>query len=197
MLGLRTGLEKIFLFYFHNMVTATGPENLESLMKAELTADVFSESLVPGSVSDETAVTPTTKKHQFNRNKRKGPPYSKKKRTDYAILRYVSRNERQDSTGGSLTSSRSGFSTLSTAKDDYIREKKRIAGEIFDMAMANEINNAVHTSLKKRQKMESPERIICCTLQPRRPQTYISLHYNRVWQGQMQERNKDRRNVLQ
>ena len=43
--------EKSYLLYCHTMITA---ENLESLMKAELSADVFSESLVPGSVSDET-----------------------------------------------------------------------------------------------------------------------------------------------
>jgi len=141
--------EKSYLLYFHNMITATGAENLESLMKAELSADVFSESLVPGSVSDETAVTPATKKHQFNRNKRKGPPSSTKEQTDNAILRYISRNEHRDSTGGSLTSSRSGFSTSSTAKDDYIREKKRMAVEIFDIAMAKEITDAVDTSLKK------------------------------------------------
>ena len=39
------------------MITATGAENLESLMKAEVTADAFAGSLEPGSVSDETAVT--------------------------------------------------------------------------------------------------------------------------------------------
>jgi hypothetical protein len=94
--------EKSYLLFCHTMITA---ENLESLMKAELSADVFSESLVPGSVSDETAVTPTRKKHQFNWNKRKGPPSSTKEQTDNAIFRYIFRNERQDSTGGSLTSS--------------------------------------------------------------------------------------------
>jgi hypothetical protein len=37
-----------YLLYFHNMVTATGAENIESLTKAELSRDVFSESSVPG-----------------------------------------------------------------------------------------------------------------------------------------------------
>ncbi len=40
MLGSKTGLENVFLLYFHNMITAIGAENLESLMKAELSTDV-------------------------------------------------------------------------------------------------------------------------------------------------------------
>ena len=140
--------EKSYLLYFHNMITATGAENLESLMKAELSADVFSESSVPGICADtEIAVTPTAKKNRMK--KKTGPPSSTKEQTDNAILRYISRTEQQDSTGGSITSSRSAFSTASTAKDDYIREKKRMAVEVFDIAMEKEITDAVDTSLKK------------------------------------------------
>ncbi|KAI2498389.1 hypothetical protein MHU86_16086 [Fragilaria crotonensis] len=118
--------EKSYLLYFHNMITATGAENLESLMKAELNVEVFAESSVPGfHAGDETAppVTPTAKKHRMNR--KTGPPSNTKEQTDNAILRYISRTEQQYSTagGGSVTSSRSGLSTASTAKDDYIREK--------------------------------------------------------------------------
>ncbi len=42
---------KSYLLYFHNIITATGAENIESLMKAELSRDVFSESSVPGLAS--------------------------------------------------------------------------------------------------------------------------------------------------
>ena len=60
--------EKSYLLYFHNMITATGADNLESLTKAELSAKVFAELSVPGCLADnETAVAPTAKKHQRNR----------------------------------------------------------------------------------------------------------------------------------
>ena len=68
------------------MITATGAENLESLMKAELSSDVFAESSVPGLCADtEIAVTPTAKKHRIRR--KTGPPSSTKEQTDNAILR--------------------------------------------------------------------------------------------------------------
>ena len=76
---------------------------------AELSAEVFAESSVPGFLEDdETAVTPTAKEHRMNR--KIGPPSSTKEQTDKAILRYISRTKQLDSTGGdSITSSRSGF----------------------------------------------------------------------------------------
>jgi hypothetical protein len=40
--------EKGYLLYFHNMIAATGAENLESLMKAQLSQDVFAESSIKG-----------------------------------------------------------------------------------------------------------------------------------------------------
>ena len=76
------------------MIRATGAENLESLMKAELSAEVFAESSVSGCLADdETAVTP--KNHRMNR--KTGPPSSTKEQADNAI-------------------STAAF----TAKDDYI-----------------------------------------------------------------------------
>ena len=95
----------------------------------------------------EIAVTPTAKKHRMKRETR--PLSSTKEQTDNAILRYISRTEEQESSRGSMTSSRSGFSTASTAKDDYIREEKWMAVEVFDIAMEKEITDAVDTSLKK------------------------------------------------
>ncbi len=76
------------------MSTATGAENLESLMKAELSAEIFAGSSVSGCLTDdETAVTP--KKHRMSR--KTGPPSSTKEQADNAI-------------------STAAF----TAKDDYI-----------------------------------------------------------------------------
>jgi hypothetical protein len=40
---------------------------------------MFAETLVPGSVSGETSVTPIARKHQINRNRMIGPPSSTKK----------------------------------------------------------------------------------------------------------------------
>ena len=37
--------EKAYLLYFHNMISATGAENIESLMKAQLTKDVFARCI--------------------------------------------------------------------------------------------------------------------------------------------------------
>ena len=84
------------------MITATGAENLASLTKAELSADIFTESSVPGICADtEIAVTPTAKKHRMKR--KTGPNSSTKEQTDNAILCYISRTEQQDSTGGLIT----------------------------------------------------------------------------------------------
>jgi hypothetical protein len=47
--------EKGYLLYFHNMITETGAQNIESMMKAQLSNDVFAESLVQGSISTTSA----------------------------------------------------------------------------------------------------------------------------------------------
>ena len=85
-------------------------------------------------------------------------------------------------------------------------ERKRMAVEVFDIAMSKEITDAVDTSLKKwkalllelreLRKTTSLEPIIHSSLQPRLQQTYTSLHSTRAWLGQMQEQ-RNRRNVAQ
>ena len=47
--------EKGYLMSFHNMITKTGAQNIESMMKAQLSNDVFAESLVQGSISTTTS----------------------------------------------------------------------------------------------------------------------------------------------
>ena len=166
--------EKSYLLYFHNMITASGAENLESLMKAELSVDVFAESSVTGFpavlVHEETTTTGgrtnlTTPASAQHRTKKRGARFlsNTKEQTDIAILRYISRAERcqQDNTessvvtgGGAVllppsTSTTSTTSTTTSAKDDYVREKTRMAIEVFDVQIATSISDAVDTSLKK------------------------------------------------
>jgi hypothetical protein len=139
---------KSYLLYFHNMVTATGAENIESLMKAELSRDVFSESSVPGLPATTAHLQETMHGFHTPRSKRikhKGAlrTSNTKEETDNAILRYISTSER-DTTESDIASASS-----TAAKDEYIREKKRMAVEAFDVTMVASMSDAVDTSLKK------------------------------------------------
>jgi hypothetical protein len=155
--------EKSYLLYFHNMITASGAENLESLMKAELSLDVFSESSVNGfpvavqeTVTGTNLHTPAAAKQA----KKRGRFLSNtKEQTDIAILRFISRAEEGQhnteessvvSGGGALLPSTSTTSTAtSSARCNYIREKTRMAKEVFDLRIATSNSDAVDTSLKK------------------------------------------------
>jgi hypothetical protein len=139
---------KSYLLYFHNMVTATGAENIESLMKAELSQDVFAESSVPGQPASTTAQLQETM-HGFHtprakRLKHKGRlrASNTKEETDNAILRYISMSEQN-------AESDIASATSTAAKDDYIREKKRMAVEAFDVTMVASMSDAVDRSLNK------------------------------------------------
>jgi hypothetical protein len=139
---------KSYLLYFHNMVTATGAENIESLMKAELSRDVFAESSVPGLPADTAALQETM--HGFHtprakRLKHKGAlrASNSKEESDNAILRFISTSERNTAESDIASAS------STAAKDEYIREKKRMAVEAFDVAMVASMSDAVDTSLKK------------------------------------------------
>ncbi len=139
---------KSYLLYFHNMVTATGAENIESLMKAELSRDFFSESSVPGLPATTAQLQETM--HGFHtprakRIKQKGVlrTSNTKEVTDNAILRYISTSERN------TTESDIASASSTAAKDEYIREKKRMAVETFDVTMVASMSDAVNTSLKK------------------------------------------------
>ena len=149
--------EKAYLLYFHNMVSASGAENMESLMKAELSNDVFAESSIDGSINrsddaDNTAAT--TGKKPRSRYFKGGPPPSSgaKERTDEAILKYLVNH---DSTmmavanDDSSNERRTAAAASTAAKDEYMREKKRIAVRADEVAMAREVSDAVDVSLQK------------------------------------------------
>jgi len=146
--------EKAYLLYFHNMISATGAENIESLMKAQLTKDVFAESSIDGSIIDTELDTPTTATEPKAKRPRRtynkgGPPPSSgaKERTDEAILKYI--NSSLMEKNSDHDSSRSTSTSRTSAKDEYIREKKRIAVRVDDVAMAKEVSDAVDFSLQK------------------------------------------------
>jgi hypothetical protein len=153
--------EKAYLLYFHNMISATGAENIESLMKAQLTKDVFAESNIDGSVVVNELDTPTTaaepKRPRRTYNKLGPPPSSSaKERTDEAILKYINSSLMENSSDQDSRSTRSmsriasrTSSTGTSAKDEYIREKKRIAVRVDDVAMAREVSDSVDLSLQK------------------------------------------------
>ena len=128
--------EKGYLLYFHNMITATGAENLESLMKAQLSHDVFSESAIDGSAGIATP-PPATKR------KSKGPPSSSKEKTDEAIFCYIlmERDESRTTTSPSTSTS--------TSRDGHTQVKKKISVRAGEVAMARRISDAVDLNLQK------------------------------------------------
>ena len=132
--------EKGYLLYFHNMIAATGAENLESLMKAQLSQDAFAESSIKGSDAVET---PSPKKIRTL----KGPPSSTKDKTDEAILRYILKDSADEAR--TTTASSGATTTTTTSRDEYIREKKRIAVRADEVAMAREISDSVDFNLQK------------------------------------------------
>ncbi len=125
---------KLYLLYFHNMITATGAENIESLMKVELSRDVLSESSVPGLPATTAQLQETI--HGFHTPRAKQIKQTgalrtsnTKEVTDNAILRYISTSERN------TTESDIASASSTAAKNEYIREKKRKAVEAFDVTM--------------------------------------------------------------
>ena len=152
--------EKAYLLYFHNMISSTGAENMESFMKAELRSDVFAESSIDGSIAIadrdeediEDVTTASQKRHTNKRTRRLGGPPSSgaKEQTNEAILKFINQQLLEDKNDASEkeTPSAAGAVT-SSAKEEYIREKKRIAVRADDVAMAREVSDAVDLSLQK------------------------------------------------
>ena len=98
----------ILLTLLHNMVTAMGAENIESLMKAELSQDAFAESSVPGLPSttaqlQETMYGVRTPRAKQLKHKKALRTSNTKEETDKAILRYPSTSE-QNNTESNIAS---------------------------------------------------------------------------------------------
>lgn len=147
--------EKGYLLYFHNMIADTGAENLESLMKAELSPDVFAESLIHGSRGSSVAASTSNEaigqeETPFSTKKRKsrGPPSSTREKTDEAILRFLSTQETDDAQERTVASR----TVASSSKDEYIQERKRIVVRADEVARTREISAAVEFNLQKWKK---------------------------------------------
>ena len=140
--------EKGYLLYFHNMIATTGAENLESLMKAQLSHAVFAESSINGSYDITTATTIEGSPCPTKKRKSKGPPSSTKEKTDEAILRFIL-NDNDEHLRITTLSPSTTTTAITDSKDEYIREKKRIAVRADEVAMAREISGAVDFNLHK------------------------------------------------
>jgi len=152
--------EKGYLLYFHNMIATTGAENLESLMKAQLSHAVFAESSIDGCDHITTPITIEGTPGPKKKCKSKGPPSSNKEKTDEAILRFIL-NDNDEHLRITTLSPTTTTTAITSCKDEYIQEKKRIAVSADEVAMAREISDAVDfnlqkwkTSLKELQDME-------------------------------------------
>jgi hypothetical protein len=117
-------------------------------MKVELSRDVLSESSVPGLPATTAQLQETI--HGFHTPRAKQIKQTgalrtsnTKEVTDNAILRYISTSERN------TTESDIASASSTAAKDEYIREKKRMAVEAFDVTMVASMSDAVDNSLKK------------------------------------------------
>jgi hypothetical protein len=131
------------------MVTAMDAEYIESLMKAELSQNVFAESSGPGQLAPTTAQLQETM-HGFHTTRAKQLKHrgglgtsNTKEETDNAILPYISMSVQN------AESDMIAIATSTAAKDDYIREKKRMAVQAFDVTMIASMSDAVDKSLKK------------------------------------------------
>ncbi|KAI2510247.1 hypothetical protein MHU86_4125 [Fragilaria crotonensis] len=87
---------------------------------------------------------------KLDKKSKRGPPSGAKERTDEAILKFINQQLLEDKNDASEkeTTSAAGAVT-SSAKEEYIREKKRIAVRADDVAMAREVSDAVDLSLQK------------------------------------------------
>jgi hypothetical protein len=131
------------------MIATTGAENLESLMKAQLSQTVFAESSINGSV--DIITTPTTVDGTpcpTKKRKSKGSTSSTKEKTDKAILCFLLNDNDEQSRITTLSPSAT-TTAVSSSRDDYIREKKQIAVRADDVAMSRDISDVVDCSLQK------------------------------------------------
>ena len=127
-------------------------------MSAQLTKDVFSESTIDGIVVGNdndnnmdatTTASESSKRQRRTYNKGRPPPSSgTKERTDEAILKYI-KSSLMESNNLTERMTTTMSTATASAKDKYIREKKRIAVCLDDQAMAREVLDAVDLSLQK------------------------------------------------
>jgi DNA-binding TFAR19-related protein (PDSD5 family) len=145
--------EKGYLLYFHNMVTDSGAQNVESMMKAKLNEEVFAQtSSVTGAMAGDSnqedyasrpSLTPTAA------SRKRTVAVARREQTDQAFMRLM---EMLSSPAVLSAAARD----TSAAKDSYIEAERRIAIEqaectkvLHDIAVGKEISDAVDVHLKK------------------------------------------------
>jgi hypothetical protein len=85
----------------------------------------------------------------YKKKTSKGPTSSTKEKTDEAILRFILNDNDEQSRITTLSPPSATTTAVSSSRDDYIREKKRITVRADEVAMAREISDAVDYSLQK------------------------------------------------
>jgi hypothetical protein len=149
--------KKAYLLYFHNMISLTGVEIMESFMKAKSSIDVFAESSIDGSIlitdrdeDIEDKTTASQERHTTKRTRRLGGPPSggAKERTDEATLIFMNEQWMENKNDASEKDETTATgAVISSAKEEYIREKKRIAVCADDVAMAREASDVAYCLL--------------------------------------------------
>jgi hypothetical protein len=110
--------EKGYLLYFHDMVTESGEENIERMMRAELNKEVLAQSMAPSTAITANSVTAASQKRTS--------AAAKKDQTDQAFIKFM---ETMASPSPSLFPCAGVLEGSSDARDGYIDAKRRIAIE--------------------------------------------------------------------
>jgi hypothetical protein len=187
--------KKAYLLSFHKMISAMGAENIESLMKAEL-SNVVDEINI-----DTTTASESCKRQRPMQNKGRAPlSFGTKEKTNETILKYINSSLTEcNNLMEQMTTSHAG--TASTKYNYIRREKNGIAVCLDDQAMARDVSDAVNLSLQKWKatlkelhEMEASgiQLITLFLLPPEKQRIYVSLHSTLTWQ----ELKRNRMNCL-
>jgi hypothetical protein len=135
------------------MISATGAEKIKSLMNAQLSKDVFSESAIvvdnnKNNIDTTTTASESSKRKSDTYNSKGRPPPSSST-TNETILKFVDSTLMESSNAKEKMATAWTATTASAKKDKYIREKKRIAVGLDDQAMAREVSDAYYLSLQE------------------------------------------------
>ena len=147
--------EKAYLLYFHNMVTESGAENIETMMRAELNDGVFAQSMAPSMTITANTITAASRKRTS--------AAAKKDQTDQAFIKFM---ETMSSPSPSVFPF-AGVEGSSDARDGYIDAKQRIAIKqaeakktLHAIEVGKEMSDAVDTHLKRWKESLKELRIV-------------------------------------
>lgn len=155
--------EKGYLLYFHDMVTESGAENIDSMMRAELNDGVFAQSMAqpltktgPLTLS-ANAITAASRKRIS--------AAAKRDQTDQAFIKFM--DTMASPSSSSIFPCAGVVESSSDARDGYIDAKRRIAIEqaeakktLHAIEVGKEMSNAVDTHLKRWKESLKELRIV-------------------------------------